>query len=285
MVSLSSERLSAYLSQVRAFPLLDREAELALARKFRNEGDRTAAQALVTNNLRFVVKVARQYQNYGIKLEDLIQEGNIGLMKAVEKFDPAKGYRLITYAVWWIRAYIHNLILRSWSLVKMGTTQAQRRLFYQLSRAKRRIAGMSEMSSAERHRVLADKLDASEDEIREMERRTAGRDVTLDAPIGDESDTTFLDLVPGHEANAEQVIGDNEEREVLRNAVSELARNLKPRERYILKNRVLAEEPECLREIGARFNVSRERVRQLETILIQRLRETMSAEFEPSLRV
>ena len=273
--------LSQYLSRINKYPVLDRETELALARKWRETGDQEAAQKLITSNLRFVVKIAQEYRTYGIKLADLIQEGNIGLMQAVNRFDPDKGYRLISYAVWWIRAYIHNFILRSWSLVKLGTTQAQRRLFYQLNRAKRRISSLQGKSEAERVRILSEKLDASEEEIREMERRLAGRDLPLDVPIGDDTDTTYLDLVPSKSVSQEDQIVDREEREVLREKVAEIMLKLPKRERYILEKRILSEQPMTLRSIGEKFGISRERVRQLETATIEKIR----AEVAPQLGV
>ncbi len=273
--------LSLYLSRINKYPVLDREAELAIARKWRETGDPEAAQQLITSNLRFVVKIAQEYRTYGIKLGDLIQEGNIGLMQAVNRFDPDKGYRLISYAVWWIRAYIHNFILRSWSLVKLGTTQAQRRLFYQLNRAKRRISGLQGKGETERVRILSEKLDASEEEIREMERRLAGRDLPLDVPIGDDTDTTYLDLVPAKTQNQEEMIGDRQERSVLREKVTGILASLPKRERYILEQRILSEKPMTLRSIGEKFGISRERVRQLETATIEKIR----AEVAPELGV
>jgi len=273
--------LSQYLSRINKYPVLDRETELALAKKWRDEGDREAAQKLITSNLRFVVKISQEYRTYGIKLADLIQEGNIGLMQAVNRFDPDKGYRLISYAVWWIRAYIHNFILRSWSLVKLGTTQAQRRLFYQLNRAKRRISGLQSKTEPERVRILSEKLDASEEEIREMERRLSGRDLPLDVPIGDDTDTTYLDLVPAKSPSQEDQLVDREEREVLREKVAQILGQLPKRERYILEKRILSETPMTLRSIGEKFGISRERVRQLETATIERIR----AEVAPQLGV
>jgi len=183
--------------------------------------------------------------------------------------------------VWWIRAYIHNFILRSWSLVKLGTTQAQRRLFYQLNRAKRRISGLQSKTEPERVRILSEKLDASEEEIREMERRLSGRDLPLDVPIGDDTDTTYLDLVPAKSPSQEDQLVDREEREVLREKVAQILGQLPKRERYILEKRILSETPMTLRSIGEKFGISRERVRQLETATIERIR----AEVAPQLGV
>ena len=279
--AFQSNSLSQYLSRINKYPVLDREGELALARKWRDGGDRQAAEALITSNLRFVVKISHEYRAYGIKLGDLIQEGNLGLMQAVNRFDPDRGFRLISYAVWWIRAYIHNFILRSWSLVKLGTTQAQRRLFYQLNRAKRRLGGLVGKTEAERTRILSEKLDASEDEIREMERRLSGRDLPLDVPIGDETDTTYLDLVPARTPGQEEQIVDREERDLLRERVAQAMKVLPKRERYILEHRLLSETPMTLGCIGEKFGICRERVRQLESGIIARLR----AEVAPGLGI
>ncbi len=275
---------SKYLARIRAYPVLTREAEVALARKYRNEGDKAAARTLVESNLRFVVKICSEYRTYGIKMEDLIQEGNLGLMQAVERFDPEKGYRLISYAVWWIRAYVHNLILRSWSLVKMGTTQAQRRLFYQLGRAKRRITELQGKSHGERVRILAEKLDATEDEIREMEQRMTGRDVTLDTPVGDDTDTTFLDLVPSKSPAQDTQMLEREEMQVLRAKIVMIAKTLPKRERFILENRILSESPMTLRDIGTKFGISRERIRQLEVGIIEKLRDQVASELGIELK-
>jgi RNA polymerase sigma-32 factor len=195
-IASSRNNFSIYLSEIGRYPLADAEQEQRLAREYRRTGNRQSAQQLVTSNLRFVVKVASEYHRYGLPPADLVQEGNLGLMKAVEKFDPGRGFRLISYAVWWIRAYIQNYILRSWSLVKLGTTQVQRRLFFSLARAKREIERLSGPdASQDRVEMLARELRATPQEIIEMEQRMSGRDLSLDMPI-DEDGPPRLDLMP-----------------------------------------------------------------------------------------
>src|SRR6266568_484149 len=190
-LSSTASSLELYLSEINQFPLLAVEEEQSLARTYRRKGDTRAAHRLVTANLRFVVKVAYEYRSYGFKMADLIQEGNIGLMKAVQKFDPDKGIRLISYAVWWIRAYIQNYILKSWSLVKLGTTQAQRKLFFSLARTKRELDKMSAEhgcdSDGEDSSKIAKELKVKPGEVEEMTQRMLGRDLSLDAPLSDDS--------------------------------------------------------------------------------------------------
>ncbi|MGZ3458529.1 MAG: RNA polymerase factor sigma-32, partial [Archangium sp.] len=191
----SADTLSTYLADISQYPLLTQPEEQTLARAFR-QGDLSAGHRLVTSNLRFVVKVSYEYRSYGIKMSDLIQEANIGLMKAVQKFDPDKGIRLISYAVWWIRAYIQNYILKNWSLVKLGTTQAQRRLFFSLARTRREL---EKLGSGEGHIVdaeeIAKRLRVKPTEVREMEQRMGGRDLSLDAPMGEDGSSTHVDFV------------------------------------------------------------------------------------------
>src|SRR5512133_1598438 len=194
-----SNSLELYLSEINRYPLLTVDEEQRLARDFRRDGDTRAAHRLVTANLRFVVKVSYEYRSYGFKMADLIQEGNIGLMKAVQKFDPDKGIRLISYAVWWIRAYIQNYILKSWSLVKLGTTQAQRKLFFSLARTRRELDKTSLEHGADSDgrdaNKVAKKLRVKPSEVREMELRMEGRDLSLDAPMGDDAGSSHVDFV------------------------------------------------------------------------------------------
>lgn len=183
--------LDLYIAEINRFPILTADEEFKLAVRFKKQKDLKAAEKLVTSNLRFVVKIAYEYNNYGIKLVDLIQEGNIGLMHAVKKFDPYKGFRLISYAVWWIRAYIQNFIIRSWSIVKIGTTQAQRKLFFKLNQVKNRLQALSQKNPDLKE--VADLLNVKEKEIEEMDRRLSGRDLSLDVTMNDEGETTYLD--------------------------------------------------------------------------------------------
>jgi RNA polymerase sigma-32 factor len=263
--SLSSpDSLSTYLSEISQYPLLSVQQEQELARRFR-EGDYAAGHQLVTANLRFAVKVAYEYRSYGIKVSDLIQEANIGLMKAVQKFDPDKGIRLISYAVWWIRAYIQNYILKSWSLVKIGTTQAQRKLFFALARTRREL---EKLGNGEAHIVdaeeIARKLNVKASDVREMEQRMGGRDLSLDAPIGDEGDTTHLDFVESEAASQADEVADRQEADIARARVRLAMQRLDPRERFIIEQRIMGDTEMTLSELGEHFGFSRERARQLE---------------------
>jgi RNA polymerase sigma-32 factor len=263
--SLSSpDSLSTYLSEISQYPLLSVQQEQDLARRFRS-GDYAAGHKLVTANLRFAVKVAYEYRSYGIKVSDLIQEANIGLMKAVQKFDPDKGIRLISYAVWWIRAYIQNYILKSWSLVKIGTTQAQRKLFFALARTRREL---EKLGNGEVHIVdaeeIARKLNVKATDVREMEQRMGGRDLSLDAPIGEEGDTTHLDFVESESASHADEIADRQEAQMTRERIQRALARLDPRERFIIEQRVMSDAGMTLSELGEHFGFSRERARQLE---------------------
>ena len=231
--------LERYITEIDRHPLLTVEEEQEFARRFRDHGDTRAAHVLVTANLRFVVSVARQYRSHGFRVADLVQEGNIGLMRAVQKFDPDRGIRLVTYAAWWIRAHIHEHIVRSWSVVRLGTTQAQRRLFLSLSRP-----------------------------AREPE----ARDVSLDAPVGDEPGRTTLDLVHGDGPGPEDAFEGAQENALLTGAVQEALARLAPRERFIVEQRVMSDRPLTLGEIGVRLGFSRERARQIELRALTKLR-------------
>src|SRR5215212_3687670 len=217
--------LELYLSEINQFPLLTIEEEQNLARLYRRKGDPRAAHRLVTANLRFVVKGAYEYRSYGIKMSDLIQEGNIGLMKAVQKFDPDKGIRLISYAVWWIRAYIQNYILKSWSLVKLGTTQAQRKLFFSLARTKRELDKMSSEhgSDSDGHDAgkIAKKLRVKPAEVQEMEQRMEGRDLSLDAPMGDDGGYTHVDFVVGHGPSQDSELSGAQEQSMVQSRIGD----------------------------------------------------------------
>ncbi len=273
--------LELYLAEINRFPLLSVDEEQVLARRFRDSGDTRAAHRLVTANLRFVVKVSYEYRSYGFRMADLIQEGNIGLMKAVQKFDPDKGIRLISYAVWWIRAYIQNYILKSWSLVKLGTTQAQRKLFFSLARTKRELDKDSVEHGADSdghdaHKV-AHKLRVKPGEVREMEQRMDGRDLSLDAPLGDDSAHSHVDFVasPGPSQD-DELSGAQEQRMVSGRVVDALAR-LDVRERYIIEQRVMSDRPLTLKELGEHFGFSRERARQLEIRAKEKLKQELTA--------
>jgi len=265
-----TDTLDLYIADINRFPILPAEEEFKLAVRFKKNNDMEAAEKLVTSNLRFVVKIAYEYKNYRVKLIDLIQEGNIGLMHAVKKFDPYKGYRLISYAVWWIRAYIQNFVIKSWSLVKVGTTQAQRKLFFKLGQTKKKLQGLSEKNPE--FKDIADMLNVKEREIEEMDLRLTNRDVSLDASVNNEGESMYIDyLVHDGESQEKSLIKKEETALVKKNIAGALA-NLNQRESYIVRHRIMADKPETLQEIGNRFNVTRERTRQIEKEALKKLR-------------
>jgi RNA polymerase sigma-32 factor len=269
--------LGTYLNEINRHALLSADEERMLARRY-SRGDLRAGHHLVTSNLRFVVKVAYEYRSYGIRMADLIQEGNIGLMKAVQKFDAEKGIRLISYGVWWIRAYIQNYILKSWSLVKLGTTQAQRKLFFSLGRTRRELERRStgEAPAVDANEI-ARRLRVKPTEVREMEQRMGGRDLSLDAPMGDESGHAHLDFVASEEPPQEDSFADREEAGIVAGRVRTALGRLDARERFIIEQRVMNERPMTLKELGQYFGFSRERARQLEI----RAKDKLRGELEP----
>ncbi len=279
--STAGTSLEMYLSEINRYPLLSVDEEQRLARQYAATGESRAAHRLVTANLRFVVKVAYEYRSYGFKVADLIQEGNIGLMKAVQKFDPDKGIRLISYAVWWIRAYIQNYILKSWSLVKLGTTQAQRKLFFSLARTRRELDKTSVEHGADSDgrdaNKVAKKLRVKPSEVHEMELRLDGRDLSLDAPMGDDAGSSHLDFVAGGDPSQADELADAQQRQVVTTRVGAALSNLDPRERFIVERRVMSERPMTLKEIGEHFGFSRERARQLEIRAKEKLKERLRA--------
>jgi RNA polymerase sigma-32 factor len=270
-----------YLAEIRRIPLLTVEEEQRLARRYREEGDTRAGHQLITSNLRFVVKVAYEYRSYGLRLADLIQEGNIGLMRAVQKFDPTKDIRLISYAVWWIRAYIQNYILRSWSLVKLGTTQAQRKLFFSLARTRREIdrltPGEAGATAVEAAASIARKLNVKASEVVEMSQRMDGRDVSLDAPVGDDGAASHLEFVAGAEPAQDEALSASQQRQVVAQRVETALSSLNDRERFIVEQRIMTDAPLTLKDVGERFGFSRERARQLELRAISKLKLLLGA--------
>ena len=276
LVPRNEGQLERYIAEVSHYPLLSREEEQELARAFREENDIGAAHKLVVSNLRFVVKVAYKYKGYGLKLLDLIQEGNIGLMHAVKKFDPSKGYRLISYAVWWIRDHIHSFIMKNWSLVKLGSGKARRRLFFKLRSAKSRAEQDGAEATEARH-AIAKELGVTEAEVSEMDVRMGGRDFSLDAPLTTESEAAHVDMLSDGDADQEELVGQRQEQEQLQDAIRDAAEKLDEKERYILDHRLLNDEPATLAEIGAVFGFSRERARQIETRVLKKLRQSLGA--------
>jgi len=276
--SLTADRsVDRYVAEINNYSLLSREAEQQYARRYRSTGDLEAAHLLVVANLRFVVKIAHEYRGYGLKLLDLVQEGNIGLMMAVKKFEPEKGYRLISYAVWWIRAYIQNFIMRSWSLVKLGTTQAQRKLFFKLRSERERADRAAGPGVTASTLSLAQKLDVREHDISDMEGRLAARDFSLDMELNEGGKQTHLELLaaPDEVANQEEVYGAQEKRHLVRGRVHEAMEYLNEKERYIVENRLMTDEPKTLQEIGKHFRISRERARQIEGNVIRKIRSAL----------
>jgi RNA polymerase sigma-32 factor len=264
-----STSLGAYLAEIRRIPVLDAEQERELARRFRG-GDGRAGHQLVAANLRFVVKVAFEYRSYGLRMPDLVQEGNVGLMRAVQKFDPEKRIRLISYAVWWIRAYIQNHILRTWSLVKLGTTQAQRKLFFSLARARRAL----EHSGDEPGDVgkIARSLSVKPAEVVEMSMRLDRRDQSLDLPVGEDGSVTHGDRLAASTLSAHDELAAAELQRRVGDGVRAALARLDARERFIVEQRIMAERPMSLRELGLHFGFSRERARQLELRATEKLR-------------
>ena len=266
--------LESYLMQINQFPLLTQKEEYDLAVKYREYNDIEAAQRLITSNLRFVVKIAFEYRSYGAKLLDLVQEGNIGLMMAVKKFNPYKGYRFISYAIWWIRAYIQNFIIKTWSLVKIGTTQAQKKLFYKIGKVRKAME--AEGDSDKKYASLAKDLDVAKDDIIEMQQRMAARDLSLDAPFGEGQELTHLDLLPADTPNQEEALAQAEEKKVREAQIADAMKRLNEKEAYVIKNRIMADTPLTLREIGSQLKLSRERVRQIENEALKKLRREFS---------
>jgi RNA polymerase sigma-32 factor len=261
--------LDVYISEINRFSILTAEEEFELAVRFTKYNDMEAAEKLVVSNLRFVVKIAHEYRNYGMKLPDLVQEGNIGLMHAVKKFDPYKGYRLISYAVWWIRAYIQNYLIKSWSLVKIGTTQAQRMLFFKLNQARKKLETLSEKHAE--FGEIADSLGVKAAEIEEMEIRMGNRDLSLNTFISEEGESTHMDyLIDNSEDQETSLIKKEETAIVQRNIAGALAR-LNEKESFIIRNRIMADNPLTLQEVGDHFSVTRERARQIEKQALKKM--------------
>lgn len=270
----AADPVTRYMAEIGRYPLLTREQEHALAVRYRETGDPKAAEVLVTANLRFVVKVAAEYTRFGAKLIDLVQEGNVGLMHAVKEFNPYKGTRLITYAVWWIRGYIQEYLMRQYSMVRIGTTATQRKLFYQLQREKELL----EKEGLEKGIAqISGRLGISEDEVSEMHKRLSGRDVSLDAPVGDgEGNARLVDFQSEADAsNLVEELGTKEEVQHLLDGIEELRPTLNEKETFLLEARLLADEPMTLQEIGDKYGTTREAVRQMEARLIEKIRKTV----------
>jgi RNA polymerase sigma-32 factor len=282
-IALSPEQgLQRYLSEIRKFPMLTKEDEFMLAKRWQEHGDTQAAHKLVTSHLRLVAKIAMGYRGYGLPIGEVISEGNVGLMQAVKKFDPDKGFRLATYAMWWIRASIQEYILRSWSLVKMGTTAAQKKLFFNLRRMKGEMAALEEGDlKPEQVKSIAHKLAVTEDEVVSMNRRmSGGGDASLNAPIGGaggEGDSEWMDWLADDQADGTQEtrLAETEEFDARMSLLQEAMGELNERERHIIQERRLKDEPATLEELSAHYGVSRERVRQIEVRAFEKLQKAM----------
>jgi RNA polymerase sigma-32 factor len=270
--------LETYLVQINQFPLLTQEEEFKLAVRYIKHKEIEAAQKLITSNLRFVVKIAFEYKSYGVKLLDLVQEGNIGLMMAVKKFDPYKGYRFISYAIWWIRAYIQNFIIKTWSLVKIGTTQAQKKLFYKIGKVRKALE--SDGAVEKKYELLAKDLDVTKEEIIEMEQRMSSRDLSLDAPFDEGQELTHLELLREDSPNQEEAIAQEEEKRIQEREVQNAMKRLNEKEVYVIRNRIMSEEPLTLQQIGDHLKLSRERVRQIESEALKKLKKEFSTRSE-----
>ncbi len=266
--------LKQYLSEVSRHPVLTREQELEIATRVFEKKDRAAAQKLVISNLKLVVKIALEYYNTYLNILDLIQEGNVGLLHAVKKYNPYKGTKFSTYASFWIRAYILKYIMNSWSLVKVGTTQSQRKLFYRLNKEKQKLEALGIYPAP---KLLAASLDVREEEVEDMQKRLAYTDVSLEAPVHEESDSTILDMIKGDE-NVEEVVAEREKNAILARKVAEFKKTLNDKELYIFEHRVMADESLTLQEIGGKFGVSRERVRQIENRVLKKFKERFKGE-------
>jgi len=274
--TLSNEGgLSAYLAQIKKFPMLDAEEEYMLAKNWKTTGNLKSAEKLVTSHLRLVAKIAMGYKGYGLPVNEMISEGNVGLMQAVKKFEPEKGFRLATYAMWWIKASIQEYILRSWSLVKIGTTTAQKKLFFNLKKLKNQIAPKSEGDLRSEHVTeIAKKLDVKEDEVVSMNRRLSGKEHSLNAPIGEDGDE-WQDWIVDKEMDQELKFAQKEEMEERKDLLKGSIKILNDREKEILYARRLNDEPTTLEDLSKKYKISRERIRQIENKAFEKVQKHM----------
>ena len=273
---LSNEgSLTHYLQQIKKFPMLTEKQEVSLANKWRNEGDTKAAHTLVTSHLRLVARIAMGYRGYGLPITELISEGNIGLMQAVKKYDPDKGFRLATYAMWWIRAAIQEYVLKSWSLVKIGTTAAQKKLFFNLKKIKNQLSDYSD-GNLKPHQVkeISERLNVSEKEVTEMEGRISGNDYSLNSIVSSDSDEEWQEWLVDEDADHEIKIAEKEEINKRKMLLAKAINVLNDREKNIIQVRKLSEEPKTLEELSKEYKISRERSRQIE----ERAFETLQLE-------
>ena len=277
-VPAEGSSLSRYLEEIRRFPMLEPQEEFILAKRWQEQGDTEAAHRLVTSHLRLVAKIAMGYRGYGLPLNEIISEGNVGLMQAVKRFDPDRGFRLATYAMWWIRAAIQEYILHSWSLVKMGTTAAQKKLFFNLRKLKGQMQAIDEGDLApETVQAIAERLDVTETEVIEMNRRLEGGDRSLNVPLRVDSDTDWQDWLVDEAASQETTLADADEFDHRMSLLHRAMSVLNERERHILTERRLKDEPTTLEELSGEYGISRERVRQIEVRAFAKLQRAIKA--------
>ena len=269
--------LSRYLTEIRKFPMLAKDEEFMLAQRWKEHQDSEAAHKMVTSHLRLVAKIAMGYRGYGLPIGEVISEGNVGLMQAVKKFEPDKGFRLATYAMWWIRASIQEYILRSWSLVKMGTTAAQKKLFFNLRKAKSQISAFEDGDlRPEQVSAIATKLGVLDSEVISMNRRLGGPDASLNAPLRADGESEWQDwLADDDQVSQETVVAENEEKSLRMSLLEEAMVELTARERHILTERRLKDDPTTLEDLASQYGVSRERVRQIEVRAFEKLQKSM----------
>ena len=268
--------LSRYLQDIRKFPMLQPEEELSLSRRWKESADEKAAHKLVTSHLRLVAKIAMGYRGYGLPVGELISEGNVGMMQAVKRFDPDRGFRLATYAMWWIRAAIQEYILHSWSLVKMGTTAAQKKLFFNLRRLKGQMAALEEGDlQPEQVAKIAHTLQVPEQDVVSMNRRLSAPDNSLNAPVRADSEGEWQDWLVDDAENQETVLAESEDMGNRKQLLGDALKTLNERERHILIERRLKDEPTTLEELSQQYNISRERVRQIEVRAFEKLQKSM----------
>ena len=275
--SLTSEGgLSVYLAQIKKFPILDAEEEYMLAKNWKERGNLKSAHKLVTSHLRLVAKIAMGYRGYGLPVNELISEGNIGLMQAVKKFDPEKGFRLATYAMWWIKAAIQEYVLRSWSLVKMGTTSAQKKLFFNLKKIKKQIAPHEEGDlKKEQVDQISKKLGVKSEEVVNMNRRMMGQEKSLNDPIKDGEKGEWQDWIVSDDLDQELFVSQKQEMDEKKSLLHQSIKILNDREREILEERKLSSEPKTLEDLSKKYKISRERIRQIETKAFEKLQKAM----------
>src|SRR3990170_429417 len=271
------DSLQHYLAEIRKYRFLTKEEEFKLAVKYREEEDLDAVSKLVMANLKIVVVIAMEYKNLGMNLMDLIQEGNLGLMQAVKKFDPYRDIRLVTYATWWIRAYILRYIMNNWRLVKIGTTQAQRKLFFNLMKEKARLESLGYEVGP---KLIASELGVKEKEVIEMGQRLGHHDMSVDEPLSEDSESTLLSVLSSGETPLDDRLADDEISSIFKEKIAEFSKTMNERDLDILQNRILSESPKSLSAMGEAYGISKERVRQLEENIIKRLRKFLQAEIK-----